>query len=134
MTGNCDEGDTTGGGDSGEDHSWFTDFEIEYNDCYYHGEGCTDVERRFYSCYKDNVGCPGLPTENDFEEWLDCVAEADGNTDECYDDDGAFWECYWNNNNCEDDKWYDCFWYGLNCNPPGESDDPSHDGAPGEKF
>ena len=47
-----------------------------------------------------------------FEEWIGCY-EKDGDT--CGANHSEYYDCYWNNQNCEDPSWHNCYWYSEGC-------------------
>lgn len=57
-------------------------------------------------------GHSGNTDYESFEDWLHCYQET---YDECGAKHSEHWDCYMLNDGCDDPFWYDCFWYDENC-------------------
>ena len=91
----------------GFNSDWFNNFVIEYNDCYWYDEGCTEEEQRFYDCYWYDIGCPVWEEgEDDSELLIDCIYGQynDRGSIEHYCEDlnpsGAYYDCLIDPENC----------------------------------
>ena len=60
-------------------------------------------------CLSDYVNCK-------FDYWHSCYEEHNYDKD-CskYDESGHFYDCYWDNINCEDKSWHNCKWFNKDC-------------------
>jgi len=106
---------------------WFNDFVIEYNDCYWYDEGCTEEEERFYQCYWYDIGCPAWSEEpGDFDAWVECIYDQVNKygqiNDFCseLDPSEAYYDCLMDREDCQEELHHHCIWYKHQCPIDGE--------------
>ena len=89
-----------------------------WHDCFWYQIDCPKWE----DSLDDKLDEPELPddTTHDgtpgekFQEWLNCYEET---YQICGDADqhSAYYDCYWDNVECEDKFWHDCYWFSEDC-------------------